>query len=174
MGLISLTISEVNSLVSEHFIKIFGNVVEHCPAAAIGILKYRPFNSTMDIYKAIVSYIDGLSINEKQNLLYFHPDFVSQLINLSRLQLENSPKKMNQTISLDMLPISEKRRLNTLNDRYKEKFGFPFVIFGKRNIDLILNEMEKRMENSPEKEIELAIQEVKKISRVRIHELIKN
>ncbi|XP_045480792.1 2-oxo-4-hydroxy-4-carboxy-5-ureidoimidazoline decarboxylase-like [Harmonia axyridis] len=174
MAFLSLSIEEVNSLVSEHFIKIFGNVVEHCPAAAIGILKYRPFNSTVDICKAIVSYLDGLSTNEKQNILCFHQDFVSQLLNLGRLQLERTPKKRNQTISLDMLPISEKRRLNLLNERYKEKFGFPFVIFGKKHIDLIFNEMEKRIENSPEREIELAIQEVKKISRIRVHELIKN
>ncbi|KAK9869943.1 hypothetical protein WA026_006041 [Henosepilachna vigintioctopunctata] len=173
MALSALSIEEVNSLISEHFIKIFGNVVEHCPAAAIGILKYRPFHSTVDICKAIVNYLDGLNINEKENILRSHQDFVAQLAHLSTLQLERRVKKRDRAISLEALTVSDKRRLNLLNNKYKEKFGFPFIIFGKRNIDHIFNEMEKRMENCSETEIIVALQEVKKISRVRIHEIIR-
>ncbi|KAL3267404.1 hypothetical protein HHI36_011533 [Cryptolaemus montrouzieri] len=173
MVLTALSIDEVNCLISEHFIKIFGNIVEHCPAAAIGILKYRPFNSTSEICTAITNYLDGLSVNEKQNIICFHQDFVTKLVHQSRLELERRSNKRNQGIFMDMLTISDKRRLNSLNNKYKEKFGFPFVIFGKRNLDRVLNEIEKRMENDTEKEIDVAIQEIKKISRIRIHEIIR-
>ena len=57
-----LTIQEVNGLESDRFIKIFGNIVEHCLAAGIGILKNRPFGSVEDIVKAIDSYLDSLKL----------------------------------------------------------------------------------------------------------------
>lgn len=61
----TLSIHEVNNIISEHFIKIFGNVIEHYPAAAIGILKYRPFQSANDISNAINKFLDKLSLTGK-------------------------------------------------------------------------------------------------------------
>lgn len=55
-----LSIQEVNNLESDRFIKIFGNVVEHCLAAGIGILKNRPFKNIDDVVKAIESYLHSL------------------------------------------------------------------------------------------------------------------
>lgn len=57
-----LTIQEVNSLESDRFIKIFGNVVEHCLAVAIGILKNRPFKDIQDVIGAVNTYLDNLKI----------------------------------------------------------------------------------------------------------------
>lgn len=61
----TLNLKEVNTLASDHFIKIFGNVVEHYPAAAIGILKNRPFGSIQDISSAVSGYIDSLNPSGK-------------------------------------------------------------------------------------------------------------
>lgn len=58
---ISLSIDDVNKLPSDKFIKIFGNVVEHYSPAAIGILKFRPFESADHISEAIEDYLDLLS-----------------------------------------------------------------------------------------------------------------
>lgn len=55
-----LSIDEVNGLISEHFIKIFGNVVQNSTATAIGILKYRPFGNVKDLQNAIEVYLDSL------------------------------------------------------------------------------------------------------------------
>lgn len=58
-----LTLQEVNNLLSESFIRIFGNIVEHYPAAAIGILKCRPFSDVESIVQAINDILDGFKIN---------------------------------------------------------------------------------------------------------------
>lgn len=65
MSIAPLNPKDVNALNSDCFIKLFGNVVEHYPAAAIGILKNRPFNSADDISEAIDNYLDGLNVNGK-------------------------------------------------------------------------------------------------------------
>lgn len=111
-----LTIDEVNSLTSENFIRIFGNVVDHSPSAAIGILKNRPFNSAKDISVAINNYLDALKENEKERILKIHPDVVARIINFASLILGSSFR------------IQDQRKLNDLNRQYKEKFGFPFIM----------------------------------------------
>lgn len=62
MALTQLSIEEVNNLPSNHFINIFGNIVERYPTAAIKILKYRPFNKMQDIVDAFYSYLNGLNV----------------------------------------------------------------------------------------------------------------
>lgn len=57
-----LSIHEVNNLLSENFVRIFGNIVEHYPAAAIGILKRRPFKDINSIIQAINDLLDSLHI----------------------------------------------------------------------------------------------------------------
>lgn len=65
MSITSLAVKDVNNLSSDLFIKIFGNVIEHYPQAAIGILKNRPFHSLDDICNAVGAYIDGLPLSGK-------------------------------------------------------------------------------------------------------------
>lgn len=60
-----LTIEEVNNLQSETFIRIFGNIVDHFPAAAIAILKKKPFLDINDIIKAVTQLLDSLKIHGK-------------------------------------------------------------------------------------------------------------
>lgn len=60
-----LTVQEVNNLLSESFVRIFGNIVEHFPAAAIGILKCRPFRDVESIIQSINDLVDGLKQNGK-------------------------------------------------------------------------------------------------------------
>lgn len=65
MSVASLSVKDVNALSGDDFIKLFGNVVEHYPAAAIGMLKSRPFNSTEEICAAVGRFIDSLSVKGK-------------------------------------------------------------------------------------------------------------
>ena len=57
--------------------------------------------------------------------------------------------------------------------RYKEKFQFPFVICARENkMKTILSAIEIRVKNSREVEINLGIEEVKKICRIRVSDLV--
>lgn len=57
--------------------------------------------------------------------------------------------------------------------RYKEKFKFPFVICARENkVQSILSGIETRLRNNRETEIKIGIDEVKKICRLRIDDLV--
>ncbi|XP_063923303.1 2-oxo-4-hydroxy-4-carboxy-5-ureidoimidazoline decarboxylase-like [Zophobas morio] len=173
MPMTILTIQEVNNIISEHFIKIFGNVVEHYPAAAIGILRCRPFKNAGDISVAFNKFLDKLSLREKQNILQLYPDLVAKLADLSKFMLHI--EQYQRISGADLLTIEDKQKLGQLNKRYREKFGFPFVTYGKEYKDVftIFSEMETRIENNIEEETELAINEVKKIGKLRICEILQ-
>ncbi|CAG2064500.1 unnamed protein product, partial [Timema podura] len=65
---------------------------------------------------------------------------------------------------LHKLTPEDKRDIDQLNKRYKEKFGFPFVICARENkANAILLGLKRRLDNSKESELEEGIQEVKKI-----------
>lgn len=68
----------------------------------------------------------------------------------------------------------ERQRMNNLNKRYKQKFGFPFVICARENKkDAILRGLEERLENAPQTEAITGANEVKKISRLRLLDLVR-
>ncbi|XP_050303657.1 2-oxo-4-hydroxy-4-carboxy-5-ureidoimidazoline decarboxylase-like [Anthonomus grandis grandis] len=169
-----LSIPEVNNLESERFIKIFGNIVEHCLAAGIGILKNRPFGDVEDVVKAIFQYLDGLKLSEKEKILQLYPDSVSKLAGFSNSMLEFNTHQKIVNAAPTNIRFEDKKRLKQLSKNYKEKFGFPFILCSKdENIDNICETIESRMLNDKNTEIEVALEEVKKIAKLRIYEIIK-
>lgn len=63
-----ITISEVNSLNTDQFELIFGNVIELCTDAAVQVGKMKPFNSLADLCDAFQTYLDDLSEEGEQVL----------------------------------------------------------------------------------------------------------
>ena len=61
----------------------------------------------------------------------------------------------------------------SLNQKYKDKFGFPFVICARLNKkDAILNGLELRCYNDLDVEVLTGIEEVLKICELRIRDLV--
>ena len=65
---------------------------------------------------------------------------------------------------------NEFRRFDELNRAYREMFGFPFIIAVKEHSkDSILASFETRLGNSMDGEIEYALGQVFRITRLRLH-----
>ncbi|XP_018563760.1 2-oxo-4-hydroxy-4-carboxy-5-ureidoimidazoline decarboxylase [Anoplophora glabripennis] len=163
-----LTVEEVNNLESETFVRIFGNTVEHFPAAAIAILKNRPFLDIDDIIKAVTDFLDSLKVYEKERILQLYPDVVNKLFYSSQLPLKREIR------GSDHLTVDDKTKLRELDDNYKVKFGFPFIIDNKeKDVNTIFSEIISRLQNSKEKEIDNTMRIVKNIVKLRIHEIVR-
>lgn len=94
---------------------------------------------------------------------------------IDKLTLHNGlHSPMKKSFSESHLNIDDKLKLIELNNRYKEKFGFPFVMCPKdTDYRAIFSEMLTRIQNSQETEINVAMREVKNIVRLRIQELVE-
>src|SRR5262249_55740579 len=70
---------------------------------------------------------------------------------------------------LDTLSDEEFARFHRLNDAYRVKFGFPFMICVRRHTrDSILSEFERRLARDDATEFAQALQEVFYITRLRL------
>ena len=59
--------------------------------------------------------------------------------------------------------------------RYREKFGFPFVICARQNKkDAILNGIVHRLNNTADRELSTGIEEVKKICLLRLQNIAES
>jgi 2-oxo-4-hydroxy-4-carboxy-5-ureidoimidazoline decarboxylase len=73
---------------------------------------------------------------------------------------------------LDQLSEGESANFQRLNDAYRARFGFPFIICARLNAkDAIVSAMQTRMSNSPDVEFQQALAEVEKIAWLRLQDL---
>ena len=77
-----------------------------------------------------------------------------------------------KSAGLDQCSDEEFKILTNLNNEYRLKFKFPFIIAVKGlNKNQIIDNMQKRVKNSKTKEFETAISEIHKIAELRIKDL---
>ncbi|XP_062551663.1 2-oxo-4-hydroxy-4-carboxy-5-ureidoimidazoline decarboxylase-like [Armigeres subalbatus] len=167
-----LSLEQLNELSPADFHKIFDNVVECWPEAAIfcsAMLPFKSFDSMISIFE---NYLQRLSTENKLRILRLHPDLAGKLLDTHQLTEESSLEQASA--GLDKLTPGDKARMTTLNEEYKMKFGFPFVICVREasKFEAILTGVTERINNNPEIELDIGIGEVKKICRLRILELI--
>ena len=76
---------------------------------------------------------------------------------------------------LDQCSKVEYERFQALNDAYKEKFGFPFVMAVRDSSrDEILDAFSARLKNDYDLEFETALEEIHKIARLRLEAMEGN
>lgn len=83
--------------------------------------------------------------------------------------------KGEQSTALATATDSSLQELYEWNSRYRQKFGFVFLICASgRSTPEILSELKRRFSNRPIVEFEIAAQEQMKITELRLHKLFSN
>ena len=89
-------------------------------------------------------------------------------------KLTEDSKNEQKSASLNQCNDEEFIEFKKLNEEYKKKFGFPFIIAVKgKNKEEILNSFRQRITNNLNLEFEEAKKQVKKIASFRLSEIIK-
>ena len=122
----------------------------------------------------IVLYYCALSFASAQrSLLGIQNDLAVAKTILSKESYAEQSSRGLQSLRTE----EEKNRILDTNRLYKKKFGFPFVVCMRMNSEerngSIVEQMEKRLQNSLTEEVRVAIEELKNISTLRIKDLIK-
>ena len=114
--------------------------------------------------------VDNSSETEKLNLINAHPELGKKLHKKEKLTKfsENEQK----SAGLDQCTDKEFEILTNLNNEYRLKFKFPFIIAVKGlNKNQIIDNMQKRVNNTKTEEFETSISEIHKIAELRIKDL---
>ena len=162
-----LKLAEVNALDPELFTIGLRPVFEHSPWVAARTANARPFSSLDELHAALCRTVNEAREDEKIALIRAHPDLVGDAV------LTNESRMEQQTAGLTAPSPEDIERFRDFNRRYREKFGFPFVICARLNKkDAILEAFPRRLENSRAEEIETALGEICKIAELRLRDLI--
>ncbi|MGB3682202.1 MAG: 2-oxo-4-hydroxy-4-carboxy-5-ureidoimidazoline decarboxylase [Rubrobacteraceae bacterium] len=167
-----ITLDEVNDLSREEFVEKFGPLYEHSPWVSEGASEQRPFKSLAGMHGAFERVLREASHEHQLALIKAHPDLAGKAALAGALTPESTREQ--SSVGLDRLSSGEYETFVKLNDAYKEKFGIPMIFAVREHTkETILEGAGLRLENSPEKEIDRALEEINKIARYRLGEAIE-
>lgn len=105
-------------------------------------------------------------------LLRAHPDLAGRL-GVADLTAESSAEQ--QDAGLDCCSQTELAEFQQLNDHYKNRFRFPFILavkgFDRKSI---LDIFRRRVKNDPETEFREALNQVHRIAQLRLQALAED
>ncbi len=162
------SVNKVNNLNKSDFISIFGNVFEKSEWIAVQAYALKPFNNFEELFSKMIEIFENSEKENHLEILNAHPDLVIEK------KLTDDSKKEQNSANLNQCSEKEFKEFKELNERYKKKFGFPFIIAvkGKNRQEILVN-FRKRIINTIDLELEEAKQQVKKIATFRLREIIK-
>ncbi len=153
------------------FVELFGDVFEHSPwiaaqAHAAGLTTAQ--DTAEGLHAALLEVLAGAGRERKLALVNAHPDLAGRL-KLKDLTADSQAEQAGA--GLDALDAAERRRFLALNDAYRQKFSFPFIMAVRgRGKEAILRAFEERLAHDPEREFETAIDEIARIALLRLKE----
>jgi len=164
-------INKINNLSKSKFVEIFANVFENAGWIAENLYDQKPFKDFQELSEKMLYIFVNTSDQNKLKILKSHPDLADKT--KVGLLTPDSNKEQNNA-GLDQCSEKEFNEFKILNNKYKKKFGFPFIyaVKGKSKIE-ILNNFKERVTCDINDEFIEAIKQVKKIASLRINEVYK-
>ena len=162
-----MTDAELAALDHQAFLAAFGDVFEHSAWIAEGAWSQAPFQSFGALSKAMVGVLDAAGSDAAVALVRAHPDLAGKAALAGDLTADSRAEQ--KASGLASLTPSELARFAHLNEAYKAKFGFPFVMaVRKSGKNTILAAFDERLENDHDAELACAIEEIKVIAHLRL------
>ena len=167
-----LPVEEINRMDHEEFVAKFGSLYEHSPWVAEAAVSERPFDDIGEMHRAFEGAMYRAPREKQLDLIRAHPDLAGKAAVAGELTPES--KREQSSAGLDRLSPEEYDAFTGANRAYREKFGFPLVIYAREhNKDTILENVGVRLENTTEEEIDTALKEISKIARYRLGEIFE-
>ncbi|MEM8831714.1 MAG: 2-oxo-4-hydroxy-4-carboxy-5-ureidoimidazoline decarboxylase [Cyanobacteria bacterium P01_G01_bin.19] len=145
------------------FAAALGEIWEETPEIARQAWHSQPFTDIEALYRAMEAIVNDMSNGEQLALIKAHPDLGS------KAKMAEASVQEQAGVGLDRLSESEYQRFQFLNQAYKNKFGFPFIVAVKYHTqESILEAFEVRLKNNQEEEKHQALAEISKIAKLRL------
>jgi len=166
-----LTLDAVNGLDAAGFLTTLGAIYEDSPWVARAGFAARPFASIEALLVALRSAVDDAGQVKQVALIRAHPDLAGKASRAGALGEHSTREQAG--LGLDRLSDEEYDRFHRLNDAYKARFGFPFVIAVRRHTkDSILAAFEIRLDHDRATEIAEALANIHIIAELRLRDLV--
>jgi OHCU decarboxylase len=155
------------------FMARFGGIFEHSEwvaerafTAGLG----AEADSASGLHTVMVKAMRAGSVNEQRALILAHPDLAGKLAAAGELTADSTAEQASA--GLDRLTGEERTRFMALNEAYKARFGFPFILAvkGKTKAEIV-SAFEARLKNDSEAEFATALAEIERIALLRLKDV---
>lgn len=163
-----LKLSHLNAMSVDEFTRVVGPVFEHSPWIAERAWATRPWANVEQLHMELREIVQNATGEEQLALIRAHPDLVGRAVLTSESRGEQAVAELTE------LTRDESNAFETYNAKYRERFGFPFVICARLNKkEAILRAFPERLAHSRGKEIETALAEIYKIAELRLRDIVQ-
>jgi len=161
------------TLSREAFIRRYGGIYEHSAWVAEAAWdRGASAAAAGELPALLASCVDRASDDAKLALIRAHPDLAGRAAISGALTADSAAEQASAGI--DRCTPAEYERFQQLNDAYKRKFGFPFVMAVRHSTrQEILAAFERRLQNDGRTEFRTAISETHRIAQLRLDALRK-
>jgi len=167
----ALTLAALNAMAPEAFVAAVGEVFEHAPWVAEKAARGRPYPTVAALHEAMIGAVRTEPADRQLAFIGGHPELGSRV---ARAELTDASKSEQGSLGLDRLSTEEFQTFSRLNQAYREKFRFPFIVCVRRHTrDSILAQFERRLGNDPTAEGARALDEIALITRLRLNALVE-
>lgn len=157
----------MNRLSREEFVARYGGIYEHSPWVAECAWQKLARAPDATLGGALAACVDEAGETRQLALIRAHPDLAGRAAVQGELTAASTDEQASAGI--DQCTPEEYARFTALNDRYREKFRFPFVMAVRgSNRHAILAAFEERLRNDRATEFHRAIGEIHKIAALRL------
>ncbi|WP_172150935.1 2-oxo-4-hydroxy-4-carboxy-5-ureidoimidazoline decarboxylase [Pseudomonas tumuqii] len=155
------------------FVNVFADIYEHSPWVAEKAFELgldQSVDKVDGLHQRMADILLSASHEAQLALINAHPDLAGKAAIRGELTASSTAEQAGAGIS--ECSAEEFARFTELNDAYKAKFGFPFIMAVKgSNRQQILAAFEERIHNAPEQEFACALAEINKIALFRLQAL---
>lgn len=168
----SLSMQAIESLDERGFNELFAGVVELSPWVAQRAWHQGPFASQEALFEALADCIRNASPEEQLAMLRAHPELAGREATAGTMTPESNSEQGR--LGLNALSHADWETMNDLNQRYRERFGFPFIVALRMHGSLasVFQSCERRLHHDPQVETYAALEQVCEVTRGRLNLLL--
>lgn len=159
-------LDDINRLSRSDFVAALGEVFEYSPWVAEAAFAARPFATVAAVHDTMIAAVRAATPERQLELIRAHPELGGKV---GRAGLTAESASEQGGLGLDRLSGAEFERFQALNAKYRQRFGFPFIVCVRRHTrDSILRVFAQRLEHDSDTERAAALAEIGYITRLRI------
>jgi 2-oxo-4-hydroxy-4-carboxy-5-ureidoimidazoline decarboxylase len=165
------SLAELNACSREDFVAALANVFEYSPWIAEQAVAARPFAGVKQLFDGMTAAVERAPAELRLALIKAHPDLANKTQRAAGLTAESNAEQ--NSAGLDRLSEAEYTAFERVNNAYRSKFGFPYIVCVRRHTkDSILRDFERRLPNDAASEMQASIGEIFRIAALRLDQLV--
>ena len=125
------TLVELNTCGKDEFVAALANIFEYSPWIAEQAAALRPFPGVKALFAAMKAAVDHAAPEPRLALIKAHPDLANKTQRAAGLTAESSAEQ--NSVGLDRLSDAEYEAFERVNNAYRAKFGFPYIVCVRRH-----------------------------------------